>query len=403
MYCNTSLPESTSKKWRFISLFLILVVVVNVGFLAYSYLNLTSQLSNIQSQFSSLQEQLQENQQEIQQLQQQVEALKYVNQSNYLPIPEIFDLIKDSVVLIKTKVQTYYGLQDYAQGSGFVYDRDGHIITNNHVIEGAAEISVTFTSGSITKATIIGADSYSDIAIIKVDLPSETLHPVVLGNSTALIIGEPVVAIGNPFGLTDTITAGIVSQVGRELSAPGGYKIVDVIQLDAAINPGNSGGPLVNMMGEVIGMNTAIVSESTGVGFAIPSDTIKRELPSLLANGKYAHSWLGISGTDVNPDIAEAIGLNYTYGILITDLVTGGPAETAGLRGGDKTKRIGGILYKVGGDVVVGLDGVRTRNLNDLSVYLERNTKPGDKITLTIVRSDQKLAKEVILGERPPP
>lgn len=320
-----------------------------------------------------------------------------------MPIPKVFDIIKDSVVRIKTQVQTTLGFENYAQGSGFVYDQEGHILTNNHVIEDADKIIVTFTSGNITEATIVGADPYSDIAVIRVDLPSETLHPVVLGNSSDLIIGEPVVAIGNPFGLSDTITAGIVSQVERSLSAPGGYRVVDVIQLDAAINPGNSGGPLVNMIGEVVGMNTAIIEGSSGVGFAIPSETITRELSSLLATGKYVHSWLGISGNDIDLDIAEAIELNYTYGVLIGEIVEGGPAEIAGLMGGDRTEMIGGNLYIVGGDVIVGISGLKVRNFDDLSVYLERNTRPGDTITLIIIRNHQKITKQVILGERPVP
>jgi S1-C subfamily serine protease len=268
------------------------------------------------------------------------------------------------------------------------------------VIEGADEISVTLMSGNIRKAIVIGTDPYSDIAVIKIDNSSETLYPVVLGDSFTLIVGEQVVAIGNPYGLSDTITAGIVSQVGRELSTSGGYEIVDVIQTDAAINPGNSGGPLVNMMGEVIGMNTAIVSGSTGVGFAIPSDTIKRELQSLITSGKYEHPWLGIQGTDVDPDIASAIGLNYTYGVLITAVVSGGPADIAGLKGGTTTMNIGGTSVRVGGDVIVALDGLKISSLNDLLVYLERNKHSGDTVTLTIIRSSQKLTKQVVLGVR---
>ena len=272
MYVITSSSETASAKWRGISLIFIGIIFLNTGIFAHIYLSLQTDFDDVQSQFVGLQDQLFENQQEILRLQQKIELFQYMNQSDYPSVSKIFELVKDSVVLIKTKIQTVSGLQDHAQGSGFVYDRNGHIITNNHVIEDADEISVTFTSGNTTKATLIGTDLYSDIAVIKVS--SETVSPVVLGNSSALIIGEPIVAIGNPFGLSGTVTAGIISQVSRDLSSPGGYRIVDVIQLDAAINPGNSGGPLVNMMGEVVGMNTAIVSGSTGVGFAIPSDTI---------------------------------------------------------------------------------------------------------------------------------
>jgi S1-C subfamily serine protease len=372
--------EASSKKWRVLSLLLIAIVLINMGFFIYTFLNL-------QSQYSEIQVQLHDNQLEIQRLQQKIKIINYVNQNNESLIPQIFNLLKDSVVLIKTKAQTLGGLQDQAQGSGFIYDREGHIITNYHVIEDADEIIVTFTSGNITKATLVGTDPYSDIAVVKVS-SSELFHPVVLGNSSDLIVGESVIAIGNPFGLSGTITAGIISQIGRELSASGGYRIVDVIQLDAAINPGNSGGPLVNMWGEVVGMNTAIVSGSTGVGFAIPSDTIKREIHSLLTTGTYLHPWLGIMGYDVDPDIANNIGLNYTNGVFISEVVIGGPAESAGLQSND---------------VIVGLDAIRVRNFNDLSIYLERNTQSGDTITIIVIRNQQKLFIQVVLGERPPP
>jgi S1-C subfamily serine protease len=398
-----TISESDSWKWKGLTCFLVLVVIVNAGVFTYTYWSLTSQVSDLQDQVSCLQADLQENRWEIGQLHLQLEGFTHGNQSVYLVYTQVFEFLKDSVVLITTRVATIYGLEEYAQGSGFVCDGKGHVLTNHHVIDGADEVQVTFTSGSMTTATVVGADPYNDIAVIKVDLPTEAFHPVVLGNSSALRVGEPVVAIGNPYGLSGTITAGIISQVGRELSAPGGYKIVDIIQLDAAINPGNSGGPLVTMRGEVVGMTTAIVTGSTGVGFAIPSDTIRRELPSLLATGTYIHPWLGILGNDVTPEIATAIGLNYTHGILIADVAAGGPAEQAGLQGGDRTEQIGGTLYTVGGDVVVEMDNKTIRNFRDLSVYLERNTRPGDTIALTLIRDAQKLTVDVTLGDRPPP
>ena len=399
---DTIKNESSSEKWKFISLFLIVLIIFNVGFFVNIYRDFRSEFDTFQTQFSSLHQDFLENQLEIAQLQQRIEGVTSINQSWGLSYTEVFNLIKDSVVLIKTRIETSFGFEDYAQGSGFIYSHDGYILTNNHVIEGSDEITVTFTSGNIAKATPIGTDPYSDIAVIKVEVSTEVLYPVVLGNSSELFVGEPVAAVGNPYGLSGTITAGIISQVGRELSAPGGYTIVDVIQLDAAINPGNSGGPLVNMRGEVVGMNTAIVMGSTGVGFAIPSDTIKRELASLLTTGIYVHSRVGISGNTVTPEIAEVIGLNYTYGILIAE-VPAGPAENAGLRGGDRTERIGGILYVVGGDVIIGVDGMIVRNFNDFSVYLERNTRPGMVISLIIIRNKQKLTINVTLGERPQP
>jgi len=388
LYDDLSSHKSPSNKWKYISITLIVIVFINLGFFAYTYLILQSQYTTIQNQYSEIQRQFQDNEQEIQRLQQKIEILDFVNQSKYPLFTKIFELLKDSVVLIKTKEQTINGLQDKAQGSGFIYGQNGHIITNYHVIEGADEISITFTSGNISTATVVGTDPYSDIAVVQVASSSEIFHSVLLGNSSDLIVGEQVAAIGNPFGLSGTITAGIISQVGRDLSTQGGYRIIDVIQLDAAINPGNSGGPLVNMWGEVVGMNTAIISDSVGVGFAIPSDTIKRELSSLLTTGTYAHPWLGISGYDIDPDLAGSIGLNYTYGILISDVVFGGPAFLAGLQSDD---------------VIIGLDTIRVRNFNDLSVYLERNTQTGDTVTIVVIRDQQKLLRAVEIGERPLP
>ncbi|MFH0748687.1 MAG: trypsin-like peptidase domain-containing protein [Candidatus Bathyarchaeota archaeon] len=387
--------EPSARKGRVLTA-LAVVVVVSISFFAYSYWDLRSQFVHVNYQ-------LETTNRVIQLLQEEMRLLAVSNRSGFLSVSQVFSLVKDSVVLIKTKVRVLGKLQDYAQGSGFVIDGAGRIITNNHVIEGADEIDVILTSGNSAKATIIGTDVYSDIAIIKVYLPAETFYPVVLGNSSRLIVGEPVIAVGNPYGLSGTVTAGIVSQVQRDLTASGGYKIIDVIQLDAAINPGNSGGPLVNMFGEVVGINTAIVSGSTGVGFAIPSDTILRELPSLLATGRYAHPWLGISGTDMNVGLAVEMGVNSTSGVLISEVTSDGPADKAGLRGGSRTVIIDGTSYAVGGDIILELNGVTMRNFNDLSIYLERNTQPGQTISVTFLRGTQKLISQVILGTRPQP
>jgi S1-C subfamily serine protease len=365
-----------------------LTLVICVGFSFFLYFNLRSEYVTIQDQQSSLQAQLHESQQEIQRLSQQVQIADYSNLTNHLPIPQIFQFLNESIVLIQTKVYSGFELVDHAQGSGFVYDKFGHIITNEHVVQDADEITVTFTNGNIEKATLLGSDPFSDIAVIRVALTSEALHPVVLGNSSALIVGEPVVAIGNPFGLSGTITAGIVSQVGRDLSTPGGYRIVDVIQIDAAINPGNSGGALVNMWGEVVGMNTAIISGSTGVGFAIASDTIHREIQALITTGTYGHPWLGIIGSDVDAEIVESLGLDITYGIYISEVIRGSPAD------------IGGIQAN---DVLTTVDNTTIRNFNDLSVYLERYTQPNSQVTVTVLRNQQQANLQIVLGERPPP
>lgn len=380
--------ETTSQKWKLIAIGLIAFIIINVGFFAYTTVNLQKQFDTVQNQYALLQGQLRNNAQEIQRLQQKVDLLTAMNQSqsSYPSVTAIFDVMKDSVVLIETKVQTVTGLQDNAQGSGFIYDHEGHIITNNHVIEDADEVWVTFTNGQVAKARIIGADPYSDIAIIQVS--GETIFSVVIGNSSVLKVGEPIVAVGNPYGLSSTITAGIVSQLGRDLAAPDGYLIVDVIQLDAAINPGNSGGPLVNMWGEVVGMTTAIISGSTGVGFAIPSDTIQRELQDLLATGRYLHPWLGISGFNIDLDLAVTLGLNTTEGVVISEVIVNSPADVAGI---DEN------------DIIIVLNEQHVRNINDLSVFLERNTHPGDTITITLLRNSQRIERQVVLGVRPPP
>ncbi len=379
--------QSTSR-WKILALFLIFALTIYVGLSFLLYFNLRNDYITMQDQHSSLQAQLYESQQALQRLSQQLQIADYINLTHNLPIPQIFQLLNDSIVLIQTKISSGFELVDHAQGSGFVYDFNGHIITNDHVVQEADEIIVTFTTGTQEKAALLGRDPYSDIAVLKVNLPPETLHPIVLGNSSTLIVGEPVVAIGNPFGLSGTITAGIVSQVGRDLSAPGGYRIVDVIQIDAAINPGNSGGPLVNMWGEVVGMNTAIISGSTGVGFAIASDTIRREIYSLITTGSYAHPWLGIMGSDLDVDTAESLGLNITYGIHISEVIAGSPAAS------------GGIHIN---DVLITIDNTTIRNFTDLSVYMERYTQPGSQVMITVLRDQQQTTLQIILGERPIP
>ena len=374
---------SSSNKWMYVSFVLIAALILNSILFTYAYFSVQTQLSTLQTS--------------LQDLQQQINILDYANETGFVPWPKIYDQIKCSVVLIQTEI----GL-----GSGFVYDSEGRIVTNYHVIEDANTIQVTFLDGNITDADIVGEDPYSDLTVIEVSPDITKLCPVVLGNSSELIVGEPVAAIGNPFGLSDTITAGIVSALGRDLEAPDQYRIVDVIQVDAAINPGNSGGPLVNFEGQVVGVNTAIISSSgtfAGVGFAIPSDTVRRQLPDLIATGQYKHPWVGIAGVDVNLAISQYIDLEKPQGFLVTDVTSDSPADDAGLRGGNQTVVIDGGEIKIGGDVIVGIDGLNVRTLNDLVVYTERNKRPGDTVSLTIIRDNQEITKSLILGERPPP
>ncbi len=365
---------SSSNKWVYALVFTIAFLFLNTGFFAIAYLNLQNRLDTFQRALTN-QEGL------MQDLQQQFDILDYINLTKLVPWPEIYDQIKHSVVLIQT---------DTGLGSGFVYDSEGRIITNYHVIEDATTIQVMFLDGNVTDAIVSGEDPYSDLAVIKVNPLVTTLNPVVFGESSALMAGDPVAAIGNPFGLSDTITSGIVSALERDLTAPGGYLIVDVVQVDAAINPGNSGGPLVNLYGQVVGVNTAIVTTTgtfAGVGFAIPSDTVIREIDDLITTGTYKHPWVGIVGRDVDLAIAQQMGLEKPLGFLITNINSSSPAEKAELQSGD---------------VIVGVDDQSVRKLSDLAVYIERNKRSGDQITLKIIRNDQQLEKILILGERPP-
>jgi S1-C subfamily serine protease len=382
--------SSGSSKWVYAFAAILILLIVNTAVFAVAFLNLQNQLEEMEASLT-------EQSSEIQDLQNRIEILDTVNQTGLMPWSTIYDQLKDSVVLIETNL----GL-----GSGFVYDTKGRIITNHHVIENASTIQVTFLDGNITSASVVGMDIYSDIAVIEVDSEVTTLHPVVLGSSSDLIVGEPVAAMGNPFGLSDTLTAGIVSSVERTLEAAERYVIIDIVQIDAAVNPGNSGGPLVNLKGQVVGVNTAIQSETgtfTGIGFAIPSDTVKREIDDLIETGDYKHPWLGVSALDVDLAIADAMGLEKPQGVLVVDVTEGSPADQAGLRGADQNVTLDGQLTPIGGDVITGIDGLPTRRMADLVVYMERNTSPGDSVVFEIIRDGEERSVEVTLEERPLP
>lgn len=385
-----------------LSIAVVIILVLNIVALAYFVLDFRLRASRLEGEIETLRFQIHSLQSEVSSLRDEIKILRVGNASESLTLVQIYNRTKWSVVLIS--VRTPFGR---GTGSGFVYDKEGRIITNNHVVEDAKEIEVTFLDGTIAEAEIVGTDPYVDLAVIDVDVPESLLNPVKFGNSSQLVVGERVIAIGNPFGLEGTMTVGVVSALGRQMRAPRGFVIVDVIQTDAAINPGNSGGPLLNMRGEVVGMNTAIVSgtgQFAGIGFAIPIDTIKRELPDLIEKGTYDHPYLGIEGMDVTPAIAEAMGLDpSTRGCLIVDVVEGGPAEKAGLRGGTTEAIIDGSRVKVGGDIIIGVDGHAVRQFYDLVLYMERHKRPGDRAVLTILREGKTMDVEVILGARPPP
>ena len=289
-------------------------------------------------------------------------------------------------------------------GSGFVYDKSGHIITNAHVVENSDKVVVTFLDGRSYNAKVIGVDPFTDIGVIKVDTDPALLNPLPIGDSLNLKVGMTVAAIGNPFGLSGSMTSGIVSQLGRLLPQESGFSIPNVIQTDAAINPGNSGGPLINMKAEVIGINTAIQSatgEFTGVGFAIPSNTISKIVPELIADGTYHHPWVGISGRDIDPGLAKALNLIDARGFLIVTIVEGSPAEKAGLKGSTETREVDGVQYPYGGDVILSVDGKIVRKIDDILIHLQREKSVGDEMVLEILR-DGRITNFVLkLEERP--
>ena len=297
-------------------------------------------------------------------------------------------------------------------GSGFVWDKNGYIVTNNHVVfeEGteAERIVVLFKDGTEAKAKIIGRDPYSDLAVIKVDVPKEELKPVTLGDSSRLQVGQRVEAIGNPFGLEQgwTMTEGIVSALGRTIRAGETmFRIPRVIQTDAAINPGNSGGPLLDDSGRVIGVNSAIksaVRANAGIGFAIPVNLVKRIVPSLITKGHFDHPWVGISGHTLTSEEAKAMDLPAKQrGALVIEVLKGSPADKAGLKGSSREVTIWGEKDIVGGDVIIAVDGHPVKRFDDLLVYLEYNTSPGDTVTLTVLRNGKKKEIKLTLGKRP--
>ena len=326
-----------------------------------------------------------------------------LTKSKTLSLIEIFEKTEPGVVRINTqKNQTENDVGGV--GSGFVFDKKGHIITNAHVIEDATKTVVTFLDGRSYNAKIIGIDKHTDIGVIKVNADLKLLHPLSLGDSSNLQVGEPVTAIGNPFGLSGSMTSGIISQMGRLLPSSGQFSIPDVIQTDAAINPGNSGGPLLNMRGEIVGINTAIQSstgEFTGVGFAIPSQTVVKIVPTLINEGEYNHPWIGISGRDIDLDMANVLGLKDALGFLIITVVEDSPASEAGLIGSDKTIEVEGRDYPVGGDIILAVDGIDVRKIDDILIHLQRVKIIGDEMVLEILRDDRTTNVTIILQERP--
>jgi S1-C subfamily serine protease len=324
-----------------------------------------------------------------------------------LSLTDLFQKVESSVVQITDSSET--DVFESRLGSGFVYDDNGHIITNHHVVSGGGgnRLDVTFPDGTVYRASLIGSDPSADIAVLYVEeVSKEKLLPLSLADSSKVRVGERVAAIGNPFGLSGSLSTGIVSGVGRQIPTQEeeGFTIPDIIQTDAPINPGNSGGPLLNMRGEVIGINSAIYSTTgqfAGVGFAIPSNTIAQIVPSLITTGSYQHPWLGVAGRDMTPGIADRLGLDEPRGFLVMDVVAGSPAEKAGILKGNQDTVIDGIPIRLGGDVIIAVDNNTVRKIDDLLAYVEMEKSVGDDLELTILRQGQTMEVIATLAARP--
>jgi S1-C subfamily serine protease len=330
--------------------------------------------------------------------------------SKGLTVHDIYQRDAQGVAFIRSqivqKTQSVFGFpqqqQSTATGSGFLIDNDGHVLTNAHVVDGAKSVSVQLGDGAEQNAQVVGSDPSTDVALLKVD-NTEGAQPLPLGDSSKVEVGDPVVAIGNPFALDRTVTSGIVSALQRQIQAPNGFSISDVIQTDAAINPGNSGGPLIDGAGQVIGINSQIESQSggnVGIGFAVPIKTAA-DVASQLENGGQVHqAYLGISGGDITPDIAHALNLPVTQGVLIERVLSGGPADDAGIKGATGQATISGQTFPVGGDIITKVDGKPISRMDDV-VSAVNDHQPGDEITLTIFSGGQQRDVTVKLGDRP--
>jgi 2-alkenal reductase len=404
--------DQNLKKPRFSAALIVIIIIVSLitgGLLGYSISNLafSGNVSNLQNQVSALQNQVSTLQ----------SASNGANQNGTYILGEnaslapLYAEVQDSVVVIRGITVQYdvFNRAYYSQiqGSGFVYNFTGQmvVITNYHVVQDVQNVTVTFINGNSYEATVLGSDPYSDLAVLSTNASPDEYNPLEIVSSSNLEVGDPVVAVGGPYGLAGSMTTGIVSALGRTINdETSSYPIANVIQTSTPINPGNSGGPLLNYEGQVVGITTAIVTDSQGLGFAIPSSAILRELESLITTGSYdQHPWIGASGTDMTYDIAKEIDVNVTYGWLIAQVTSGGPANNAGLKGGAQQVTVDGQTVIIGGDIIIAFNGVRIRGTDDLSTYLEEHTLPGQTINVTIVRNGQDMTIQLTLGTRPPP
>ncbi len=319
----------------------------------------------------------------------------------------LYQRINPSVVNITTYVRTNNDeLTPLSQGSGFVYDANGHIVTNAHVVVDADDLDVIFSDNTTVIGKVVGLDLNSDLAVIKIDQVPAAAQPLTLGDANALAVGQTVVAIGNPFGLDGTLTRGIISALGRNIPALTSFSIPEAIQTDAPINPGNSGGPLLNLAGEVIGVNAQIETDGTsstnsGVGFAIPVSVVKLVVPDLIANGEHTWAWLGVRGGTFTVAQAQAMNLSIQNGAYLSEVIANGPASKADLRGSTGTDSVDGRTVEVGGDVIIAIDGQPVTNFDDILIYVTQQSQPGQTVQLTILRDGKEKQVEVTLEKRP--
>jgi S1-C subfamily serine protease len=404
------LPEKpkTARTATVLAVIVVICSLVSGGLFGYliSYSTTTKDVDALQNQVTALQEQLA-----------QIQSTENLNPQNVtvfssdnVSVSQLYAQVADSVVVIRGMIAQYdiFGRAYYSQiqGSGFVYNFTGDVVvvTNYHVVGDTINITVTFSNGNAYPASVLGLDPYAELAVLSVDAPEDEYVPLEIASSSSLKVGDPVMVVGTPYGLAGSMSTGFVSALGRTLTVEttGGYVIPNVIQTTAPLNPGNSGGPVLNYQGQVVGIATAIVQNSQGLGFAIPSNTILREIGDLINKGSYEdHPWLGASGTDMNYEIAEKIGTNVTYGWLIATITSGGPADKAGLQGGTEQVQIGNENVVIGGDIIIAVNGTRITSIEDLSAYLEEYTLPGQTVNLTIVRNNETNSLSLELDNRP--
>lgn len=400
------------KNPRTSTLLVVIIVIASLfagGLFGYwsCYSTTSEEIDALKNQVTALQEQLSQIQSPQNVTYQNVTVISGDNVS----VSQLYAQVADSVVVIRNMMLSGYDIfgrayYSQAQGSGFVYNFTAQVvvITNYHVVDSAINITVTFSNGNAYPATVRGSDPYAELAVLSVDAPEEEFVPLEIVSSSNLQVGDPVIVVGTPYGLAGSMSTGFVSALGRTLTAEttGGYVIPNVIQTTAPLNPGNSGGPVLNYQGQVVGIATAIVEDSQGVGFAIPSNTILREIEDLINTGSYEdHPWLGASGTDMTYGIAEVMDADVTYGWLIAEVTSGGPSDKAGLQGGTEQVRIGEERVVIGGDIIIAINGTRITGIDDLSAYLEEYTLPGQTIDLTIVRDNETITVSLELGSRP--